>query len=232
MESFNSPIIKCNPLPDVDTFQERENMPCLRSPNSPYELPFYQTKETLINIEDYRRFLDNAIARFRHSRTYKNYKHYLMTLGLDHCHFMSNINSEMANIEMHHNVLTIFDIAVIITEHVINTVGYISSFHLVELLKYEHTHNRVQVVMLTETAHQLFHSDPDFFIHPDMCFGQWWDFLSRYRYGITRDIAYKIINYIKRAEEETGSFNNNLLAIREDILDWSYQNEWLMNGRD
>ena len=51
-----------------------------------------------------------------------------MTLGLDHCQFMSNIDAEMANVEMHHNVLTIYDIAIIITEHVINTVGYISTF--------------------------------------------------------------------------------------------------------
>lgn len=222
---------KYNPLPDIESNQDLVNCPVLRSPNSPYELSFYQTRETLINVEDYKRFLDNAIYRFRNSRTYKNYKHYLMELGLDHCQFMSNIDSEMADIEMHHNVLTIFDIAVIITEHVINTIGYISTFQLVEYLKYEHTNNRIQIVMLTQTAHQLYHANPDFFIHPNMCFGKWWEFLERYRYGVTRDIAFKVINYIKRAEEEGASNNNNLLSIREDILNWSYQNEYLNNWR-
>lgn len=230
MEKNNLATIRGNQFPDIICNKDIENNPTLQSPSCPYSLPFYQTRETLINIEDYKRFLDNAISRFRHSRAYKNYKHYLMTLGLDHCQFMSNIDSEMANVEMHHNVLTMYDIAIIITEHVINTVGYISTFQLVELLKYEHINNRVQIVMLTETAHELFHSDPNFFIHPDMCFGKWWEFLNRYRYGITRDIAYKIINYIKRAEEENNSTDNNLLKIREDILDWSYQNECLMGG--
>ena len=220
-----------NQLPDIFLNEEVKNNPTLRSPNAVYELPFYQTKESLINIEDYKRFLDNAISRFRHSRTYTNYKHYLMTLGLDHCQFMGNINSEMATIEMHHNILTVYDLAIIITEHVVNTVGYISTFDLVELLKYEHTHNRVQVVMLTQTAHQLFHSDPNFFIHPDMCFGNWFEFLSRYRYGITRDISYKIINYIKRAEEESYTDSNSLLNIRNQILDWSHQNEFILGGR-
>ena len=229
MENNNLSIATYNPFPDIET-SGSENELTLRSPNTYVELPFYQTRETLINVEDYKRFLDNAISRFRNSRTYKNYKSYLMSLGLDHCQFMSNINSDMAKIEMHHNVLTVFDLAVIITEHIINTIGYISTFQLVEILKYEHTHNRVQVVMMTETAHQLFHSDPDFFIHPDMCFGCWWEFLSRYRYGITRDIAYKVINYLKRAEEENKSFDNNLLNIRDDILDWSYQNEFLSGG--
>lgn len=219
-----------NLLPDIINNEDVPNNPTLRSPNTIYELPFYQTRETLINIEDYKRFLDNAISRFRHSKTYKNYKHYLMTLGMDHCQFMSNIDGEMAPIEMHHNVLTIFDIAIIITEHVINTVGYISTFDLVELLKYEHTNNRIQLVMLTETAHQLFHSNPDFYIHPKMCFGNWFDFLQRYHYGITRDIAYKIINYLKRADEIEKSDDNNLLIIRDQILDWSKENEFLMGG--
>lgn len=217
-------------LPDIILEEEIPNSPVLRSPNSVYELPFYQTRETLINVEDYKRFLDNAISRFRQSRTYKNYKHYLMTLGLDHCHFMSNITSEACNIEMHHNMLTIFDIAVIITEHVINTVGYISTFDLVQLLKYEHTNNRIQIVMLTETAHQLFHANPDFFIHPNNCFGNWVEFLNRYHTGITRDIAYKIINYLKDAEELETSNDNNLLLIRDQMLNWSAENEFLFGG--
>lgn len=219
-----------NQLPDIISHETVLNNPTLRSPNTPFELPFYQTRESLMNVEDYKRFLDNAISRFRQSRTYKNYKHYLMTLGLDHCHFMSNITSEAATIEMHHNMLTIFDIAVIITEHVINTIGFISTFDLVELLKYEHTHNTIQLVMLTQTAHQLYHSNPDMYIHPKMTFGNWMEFLNRYHRGITRDIAFKIINYLKEAEERDGSSDQDLLVVRDQMLNWSIENEYLNSG--
>lgn len=198
--------------------------PTLRSDMSPYELPFYQTRETLLDVEVYKRFLDSAISRFRHSRTYKNYKGYLYGLGLDRCQFMSNLTSEMCDLEMHHHFLTIFDIALIITEHVVDTKGYISTFDLVELLKEEHINNRVGLVMLNKTAHQIYHSNPDFLIHSDMLIGNWWEFLEKYHLGITRDIAFKILFYIKRCLEEGCSNDNEMLALHDKLLDWSVHN--------
>lgn len=198
--------------------------PTISSPNSPYELPFYQTRDTLLDVEVYKRFLDNAISRFRHSRTYKGYKGYLYELGLDRCQFLSNITSEMASLEMHHHFLTIFDIALIITEHTLATKGYISTFDLVQLLKEEHINNRVGLVMLNKTAHQLYHANPDFFIHSDMLIGNWWEFLERYNLGITQDIAFKVLFYMKRCIEEGCSNDAEFLALHDKILDWSVQN--------
>ena len=211
-----------NKIPDIDTY-DNDN-PTLISPNAFYELPFYQTRDTLMDVEVYKRFLDNAISRFRSSRTYKNYKSYLYGLGMDKCQFHGNINSEMASIEMHHNMLTIFDIALIITEHTLNTVGRITTFDLVNLLKAEHINNRVQLVMLSLTPHQLYHNEPDFFIHPDMCFGNWAEFLEKYKYGITQDVAFKILFYLKRAIEFGSSNDNKLLELRDSVYDWSSLN--------
>ena len=130
----------------------------------------------------------------------------------------------MATIEMHHNMLTIFDIAVIITEHMLNTYGYITTFDLVNLLKKEHKNNRIQLVMLSLTSHQLYHNSQDFFIHPDMCFGNWQSFLEEYHDGITQDIAYKILYYLNRSIDEGESNDNGLLDLREKIYDWSVEN--------
>ena len=49
--------------------------PSLKSPNSTFEQPFYQTRDSFTDIDYYKRFLENCISRFRHSKTYKNYKH-------------------------------------------------------------------------------------------------------------------------------------------------------------
>lgn len=210
-----------NRIPDIDNYIDTNNNPVLKSPNSLYELPFYQTKESLLDMEIYKKFLDNAISRFRNSITYKHYKGFLLNLGLDHCQFHGNINSDMATIEMHHNLLNIMDISVIITEHILSTVGYISTFDLIQLLKQEHKAHHIQLVMLSLTPHQLFHNDPEFFIHPSMCFGDWNTFLKTYNKGITQDIAFKILNYVKKSLETDSSDDNNLLELRSNIIDWS-----------
>ena len=62
-----------NPIPDIYFFENQGN-PTLRSPNSPYEISFYQTRDTLNNPELYEDFIKNCISRFRSSKTYKNYK--------------------------------------------------------------------------------------------------------------------------------------------------------------
>ena len=112
-----------NDIPDIEVEYDDQYNPMVSSPNAPYSLPFYMTRETMIDVEVYKNFLDNAIAQFRHSKFYKNYKGYLMGLGLDHCQIMPNITEENVGskgIEMNHNFLTIFDIALMITEHVLN----------------------------------------------------------------------------------------------------------------
>ena len=217
-------VDKYNEVPDIEVYNSGFDNPTLRSPNSVYELPFYQTRDTLLDIETYRNFLNNAISRFRKSATYKHYKGFLINLGMDRCQFHGNITNDMATIEMHHNCLTIHDIALIIAEHTINTVGRISTFDLVQLLKEEHKAHRVQLVMLSLTPHQLFHSDPEFFIHPNMCFGDWYSFLEKYKYGITQDIAFKVLFFLKKAIESSESCDNDLLKLRDSVKDWSVLN--------
>ena len=84
--------------------------------------------------------------------------------------------------------------------------------------------------MLSLTPHQLYHNNPDFFIHPRMCFGNWPEFLEKYKYGITQDIAFKILFYLKRALENENSNDNGLLSIRQNILDWSGLNNGLSHS--
>ena len=206
-------------------------LPSIQSPNCQWDLQFYATEESFVDLEFYKRFLDNAISRFRTSRTYKNYKAYLMSLGMNRCQILGNIDENMADIEMHHNFLTIFDIALMITEHTIKTKGYITTFDLVNTLKEEHKNNRIPLVMLTKTVHQLYHANEDFIIPAQYCFGYWQDLLIKYKYGITKDIAYKCLNFIQKSIEieQVGNdyaLTNNLLKLRNDIVDWSGLNEY------
>lgn len=212
----------------TDTFN-----PTLRSSNTTFEEPFYQTRETFMDVDVYKAFLDNCISRFRHSKTYTNYKHYLYEIGLDRCQLLGNITSEMASIEMHHNFLNIFDITLLITENFLNTQKYVCTFDVVQSLKEEHKNNNIPIVMLSKTAHQLYHnSDGGILIPARMCFGYWLNLLNRYKYGITIDIANKVIRFLKESAEFEERYiaendkSQQLLALGNDIANWSYYNEY------
>lgn len=222
-----------NEIKDIEVEYDDQYNPMLSSPNAPYSLPFYMTKETMVDVEVYKHFLDNAIAQFRHSKFYKNYKSYLMGLGLDHCQVLSNVTEENVGargIEMNHNFLTIFDIALMITEHVLNTTGYISTFDLIYLLKEEHKANRVPIVMLSETVHEMYHQNEDMVFPAQMCFGFWVELVQKYNKGITPKIAQKIIDYIDRSVHDSDGMNanviNDLLGLRNYVEGWSRYNEY------
>lgn len=211
-----------NPYPSVITFNDSN--PTIRSPYATLDLQFYQTKETLMDVDTYRNFLKNAESRFRASREYKAYKHYLMDMGMDRCQIMGNVTSEGAEIELHHNVLGLFDICLLISSHIINTVGVISTFDLVQLLIQEHWANRVGITFLSKTAHQIYTNDPDGYIPPEQTFGRWWELLDRYRYGITFDIANKIIKYIQKYQDNLPT--SIRIPQQEEILSFAHYNEY------
>lgn len=220
-----------NEFPDI--IQYDETNPTLHSPNAMYDLPFYMTRETLLDVDVYKRFIENAVHRFRSSRAYKRIKSNIMALGLDHCQVLGYIKDTdsmdgMAKIEMHHNIIGIRDIAIMITEHIINTVGAITTFDLIQLLIQEHRMNNVPIVMLSETVHQMYESNPNSFIPPNMTFGKWWDLLYRYRYGITLDISYKIINYINKIDQED-PYKDFWIHLKTDVEDWSGYNVYGMD---
>jgi hypothetical protein len=212
-----------NPIPGIETIQENMN-PILSSPNSEFSIGFYQTRDSLMDIDTYRVFLKNCETRFRRSATYSNYKGFLINLGMDRCQFHGFINTDMngVDIEMHHAILTLFDICLLITEHLLNTVGYVSTFDVVQLLKEEHKANNIALVMLSLTPHQLYHDNTSqFFIHPKMCFGNWPALIEKYKLGLTQDVAFKLLHYLKKAIEADGSDDNGLLDLREKIKEWS-----------
>lgn len=212
-----------NPLPGIESYQENMN-PIVTSPNSTFSISFYQTRDSLMDIDTYRSFLKNCESRFRHSATYSNYKGFLIGLGMDRCQVHGFIHADMqgVDIEMHHAILTLFDITLMITEHLLNTVGYVSTFDVVQALKEEHKANNIALVMLSKTPHQVYHSDPNtFFIHPSMCFGKWPVLIEKYKYGLTQDVSFKLLYYLKKAIETGGTTDNGLLELREKIKEWS-----------
>lgn len=212
-----------NNYPSIISFDQKN--PTVRSPYATTDLPFYQTRETLMDVDVFRNFLKNAESRFRASAEYKAYKAYLIEyLGINRCQVFGNITTEDAEIELHHNVLGLFDICLLIASHVVSTVGIISTFDLIELLIQEHWNNRVGVTFLSKTAHQMFTNNIDSYIPPEMTFGKWWELLYRYKYGITYDIANKVVNYLQKAKNNIPTTIN--IPQQEEIMSYAYFNEY------
>jgi len=221
-------------IADVRMSYEMEGNPTLHSPNTPFEQPFLSDRDTFMDVDEYKAFVENCISRFRHSVTYKNYKHYLYDIGLNRCQLLGNITSDMkVAIEMHHNFLNIFDITVLITEHMINTIGYCTTFDVVQALKEEHKNNNIPIVMLSKTAHQLYHnSNGELFMPARMCFGFWYELLRKYNRGITINIAQKVVNFLRKSVEYEQKYlpdedmTRKLLEVREQVEGWNQYNEY------
>lgn len=222
---------------DIDVYLAQEwihntnlPIPTISFPSADYIITFYQTRDSMLDVDRYKRFVMNCISRFRKSRAYKGYKSYLMMLGLDRCQINGNIQDGMADIEMHHNFLTIFDITILISQHILNTVGRCTTFDIISLLIQEHRNNNIPIVMLSETAHQLYHSNSDMYIPISMTFGQWWNLLMKYRYGITLDIAYKVVNYIKKCQYNNELTDLSYFNLSNNIRSWGDYNEYNNNN--
>lgn len=214
-----------NMYPSIITYDTKN--PVVRSPYASNDLFFYQTRETFMDVDVFRNFLRNSETRFRASKEYKAYKSYLIEyIGINRCQVFGNITTDDADIELHHNVLGLFDICLLIASHIVNTVGIISTFDLIQLLIQEHWANRVGVTFLSKTAHQMYTNDPNAYIPPEMTFGKWWELLDRYKYGITYDIAAKIIRYIKKYQDKLPLSLD--IQLQEQILNYSQFNEYGM----
>ena len=221
---------KYNEIPDIHIEYSNKENPTLHSPNAIVECAFQQTEESFMDVDTYKEFINNCMKRFRSSKTYNNYKHYLYDIGLDKCQLLGNINSEMAEIQMHHNFLNLFDITLMIAEHWVKTMGMVTTFDVVQELKEVHKANEIPIVMLSKTAHQMYHNGDGVILPARMCFGFWYELIKKYNRGITVNIAQKIIYFIQRSIEfeQEGNYDNDcsnqMLQVRNNVINWNNYN--------
>lgn len=213
--------------PDI-LISNLEVNPEISSANSDYSITMAFTKDQKYDFEEYENILKGGIRNFRNSNTYKDYKSYLYSIGINCCqfhpHITNNSEFEMASLEMHHCMFTIYDIAIIIMEDYINRYGSITEFDLSDLLKIEHTNNRIPIVLLCKNCHQQYHHK-SLYVHPTQIFGKWWELLEAYPLGWTREICEKLMKYLNRGLNDKSKYrdedNKRLLELRDKIESWT-----------
>ena len=198
-----------------------QNNPSISDPSQPTAIFFAQTRDTLIDTDIYSRFVYSCENNFRRSRFYKDYKCNIMNLGLNRDQNMASITSDMTDLQLHHNFPTLKQATIMIIEHMLNTKGCVTTFEVVHELKEVHRKNWMAVIILSETQHQVYHSDPSNFISLTQCYGNPFAFIDHYIDGMTLDISFKLLLQLKLEEQHNNkSYSPNMIKAREQILSW------------
>ena len=198
-----------------------DNNPIISDASQPIAVYFAQTRDTLIDTDIYSRFVYSCENNFRRLRFYKDYKNDIMNRGLYRDQMMASITSDMANLELHHHFPTLKQATIMITEHMLNTKGCVTTFEVVRALEEAHRNDWMSVIILSETQHQVFHSNPANFISISQCAGDGFKFIDKYLDGMTLDISFKLLLQLKLENEYNNkSFSANMVKARDQILSW------------
>lgn len=172
-------------LPEI-IYDKSNITPIIDSNNSFYKIQMYKDSDYFSNYESYVNFVKGVEKQVRNNDRYKKYINYLKKeVKLNRCQVLRNITDEDADIEMHHGpIFTLFDICAIVVEYFLLKKWKISTFRVADVVLDEHQKNRVQVVMVSTTAHQEIHAG-NLFINYHQAWGDLNAFIKKYRDAIS-----------------------------------------------
>ena len=158
--------------------------------------------EYFVNIskdKDKHKYIKRIESIVRGSMEYKDYIHFLKNhMGLDSCIFFQNVtnggenNKKRISIEIHHEPFTLYDIVnVVLTKYQDEglPLNYLNIADEVMKLHYE---NKVGLVPLSKTAHEIVHDSTKLIVPLNMCYGVYSDFLEEYEPYIDESLYEKL----------------------------------------
>lgn len=177
-----------NSFEDIGIKLKGENNPKLKSKYDDTRICCHKTRKDLEYLDDFIKFVSSVEKLVRIHPDYTNYIGELKSkLDLRNCSFLSNLNDEMVDIEMHHGpIFTLFDVCYIISNYYLKKFNKINSIVMAEIVIAEHYENNIQVVMLSTVAHQLAHTG-NIYINPSQAWGNVDRFIKKYKDGITKE---------------------------------------------
>lgn len=188
-------------LPDIEYSHDGKTN-VIDSPISPYKIIYNKDEDYFSNYDNYIAFVKGVEDQVRNHPSYKKYINYLKTkVKLNKCQVFSDITTEDegVDIEMHHGpVFTLFDVCSIVLEYFIMKKWKITTFSVAKQVLLEHRRNRVQVVMVTSTAHEAIHNG-DVFINIHQAWGDLAAFIKKYDGAIGNEYREQINRYIDRS---------------------------------
>ena len=190
--------IKENVIGNIDSISDENNIK-LKGKRSIFSASFY--------FDDF--YDDSLITKFikkteklvRESYEYNNYIKTIMTAFPELCkdNINNNLTSLDVSIEIHHYPLNLYQIVeTVMNCHIIKKEKFTSFSLALEVLKL-HYQNKIGLVPLDTTNHELAHGY-NIFLSSKQVFGNWKAFVSEYNEGLTPE-AKSIINKIEELTE-------------------------------
>ena len=148
-------------------------------------------------------------------RTSKEYKRYIENLrtnvhALNYDTVMSNISNTDTALEFHHYPLSLYEISeILILDHLANKDN-ITSFSIAKEIMEYHFKNKIGLVSLTKTNHELAH-DGALFLHKNQIFGKYEEFINEHPNGISMEIRNKIDRLNKMSDANVATDFKGLL---------------------
>lgn len=178
-------------------------------------LLYFKDQEYFIDDSAYSKFIKEVEKVVRTSKDYSKFVGYIKnTLGINFCQASSKIfESDRVQIEMHHGpIFSLYDICEVILNWFIQTGQRINTFRVANKVLDEHYALRVQVIMLSVTAHEATHNR-DIFTHFNQGIGNVNDFIKIYSPYFNDEQKYKIWNYLAlcQGSEFGKSFDTGIL---------------------
>lgn len=192
------------------------------STNADYLLEFEKSPEYFSNLTSYTRFVKEVEKLVRSSKRYSAYKAELMgKINMDHCQVLSDMEfseSESKDvIEMHHGpIFNLFDVCSIVLEYFLYRGWVITTMTVADMVLSEHEKNRVQVVMLCSSIHEMVHNG-DVFLNVEQGYGKLDEFIAKYEKVFPRSLKEKYNRYMDRSMMyQSNDFGN--LEINQKIF--------------
>lgn len=210
-------------LPEIN-YKSPVHNPTVSSDLDEYDIPYFKNGEYFGHLENFVRFVKAVEALVRKHKDYKKFKAFIMKeLGIDFCQVLSNIHHEEdAPVDMHHGpILTLFDYTAIITDYLIcKKDSKITTFYVADKVLQAHFDGLVQVVMLSESAHEAVHTNDLFLSTKQAAYGDLIKFIETYREGMNAQHISKINEYIRRSNEQ-GSYDNDVFKLYNEVCRWA-----------
>lgn len=138
----------------------------------------------LTNDKDKHKFIQRVEKVVRSSLEYRDYINFLKEhVGLDSCVFFQNVESgkkSRISVELHHEPFTLYDIVSTVLTKYIDEGLPINDLNIADEVMELHYTNKVGLVPVSKTAHQIVHNSTKLIVPLNMVYGQYSQFLDEY----------------------------------------------------
>lgn len=146
--------------------------------NMDYHVPLTTTR-------DIEKFIKRIERIVRSSMEYKDWIIFLKeNVGLDRCVFFQNITNEKSkgkiSLEMHHEPFTLYDIVMVVVNKFQKEGQPINDLFIADEVARLHYENKIGLIPLSKTAHQMVHNSEKLSIPLNMVYGSYIEFLQEY----------------------------------------------------